>query len=164
MAGASSSPNKLVLIVEDNADMAESTRMLLEIAGYRVQVTATGQAALAAVNAELPDVILLDLGLPDQDGYSIARTIRQMALARQPFVVAMTGHAREEDRQRSQAAGIDLHLAKPVEWPVLEATLARRSQLPMPGAERRTRSHSIPREVTWATGRDQASRGRGFGK
>jgi CheY-like chemotaxis protein len=112
-----------VLIVEDHADTADSLDLLLSLQGVEVRIARDGPSALLAAQAFAPRVVLLDLGLPGGlSGWEAARQMK--ALAQAPFIVAVTGFARDEDRQRSAAAGIDLHWAKPVD-PELILTLLR---------------------------------------
>ena len=104
-----------VLVVEDDADSAVGLADFLEALGHEVEVTANGPAALAAAQNRQPDVVLLDIGLPGPDGWEVARQLQGQPAAMRPLLVALTGRDREADRQRSEAAGIDLHLAKPVD-------------------------------------------------
>ncbi len=104
-----------VLVVEDDEDTALTTAMLIEQAGHAVRVAADGPKALTLAAAEAPDVVLLDLGLPGMDGYSLAGRLRALALPKRPLLVAVTGYGGEVDRTHSHAAGIDLHLVKPVD-------------------------------------------------
>jgi len=117
-AHVSRSPGKAgkrtVLIVDDNHDAAESAAMLLRMAGHDVTIEHTGHEALERLKAGFPEVILLDIGLPDIDGYAVARRIREQTGGREVRIFAMTGYGQEEDRQRSRAAGFDGHLLKPV--------------------------------------------------
>jgi two-component system, sensor histidine kinase len=89
-------------------------RMLLEYLGHSVQVAHDGAAALALAHANAFEPILIDIGLPDIDGYEVARRIRRDPALRSARLVALTGYAGEEDRERASAAGFDRHLAKPV--------------------------------------------------
>ncbi len=115
-----------VLIFEDNADAAESLRMLLSASGYRVRVEETGRQAMEVVRMFHPTVILCDLGLPDRDGYSIAAEIRSdRELAHLPLI-AISGYGSAEDQARARRAGFDLHLTKPVPPALLLAELSRR--------------------------------------
>src|ERR1700731_2217691 len=113
-----------VLIVEDNADAAESLEMLLEVLGHAVEVVADGPAALEAVSAGAFDAVLVDIGLPGIDGYEVARRIRLLPNARTMLVAALTGYGLEDDRQRARAAVFDLHLVKLVKIEYLESFLA----------------------------------------
>jgi len=109
-------PNHLsVLIVEDHADTAESLAELLTLCGCDVRVSGSASEALDAAEDEMPDVVLLDIGLPDMNGWEAARWLREQAAGKQPLVVAVTGYASDADRERSADAGIDLHLTKPAD-------------------------------------------------
>ena len=123
-------PSLSVLIIEDHRDAADSLAELLGLFGYRVTVARTGSAALRAVDIDMPDVVLLDIRLPDMDGWVVARRIRDTATGGpQPVVVALTGCSSEADRCRSADAGIDLHWMKPADPAALLATLARFADL-----------------------------------
>jgi CheY-like chemotaxis protein len=105
-----------VLIVDDNSDCAQSTAMLLRMYGHHPQVAANGQAALkAAQAAHRPDVVLVDIRMPGMDGWTLAKEIKEQCPYDQPYLIAVTGMGREEDRQHSAESGIDLHLTKPVD-------------------------------------------------
>jgi CheY-like chemotaxis protein len=103
-----------VLIVEDSPDTADSLALLLELAGHQARTARDSRSAVAAVGAWQPDVLLVDLGLPGEDGYAVARRLRDL-LARKPLLVAITGYGREADRRRSQEEGFDFHLTKPAD-------------------------------------------------
>ncbi len=116
-------PGLRVLVVDDGADLRESMAMLLELLGHRVSTAADGKSALERARAELPDLVLVDIGLPDIDGYEVARTLRADAATRGLRLVALTGYASPEHRDRSLAAGFDLHLAKPLDAETLQRAL-----------------------------------------
>jgi len=104
-----------VLIVEDNVDAAESLSMLLELLGHEVRVEATGASALEAIRTTDFQAVLVDIGLPDMDGYEVARQIRALPDSRTKLLVALTGYGQEEDKRRALSAGFDQHLIKPVD-------------------------------------------------
>jgi CheY-like chemotaxis protein len=112
-----------VLVVDDNRDAAESLGMLLGLLGAEVQVAFDGPQALAAFDAHEPQVVLLDIGMPEMDGFEVARRIRRRLTGRDVALIALTGWGQEKDRQRSRSAGFDHHLIKPVEVEVLQALL-----------------------------------------
>jgi two-component system CheB/CheR fusion protein len=112
-----------VLVVEDDPDLRASLVGLLGLGGHSVRAVADGPAGLEALAAEDPDVALLDIGLPDMDGYELARRIRA-ARGRQPYLIAMTGYGRAEDREAAVAAGFDAHLTKPFVPQELDSVLA----------------------------------------
>src|SRR5688572_11374112 len=103
-----------VLVVDDSADTAESEVDLLTLKGHRVRVALNGEEALRCVDAERPDVVLLDIRMPRLDGLSVARLIRDRCAGRgkQPIIVAVTGCGSDADRLHSADAGFDLHLLK----------------------------------------------------
>jgi two-component system, OmpR family, response regulator len=114
-----------VLVVEDEPDSAVSTPMLLELEGHRVRLAHDGPTALQAARADAPDVILLDLGLPEMNGWQVARELRRQAAHNKPLLIAVSGHGQPADRCRSEEAGIDLHLVKPVDPEFLLSLLRR---------------------------------------
>jgi two-component system, OmpR family, response regulator len=118
-----------ILIVEDHPDCAESMAMLLRVYGHEVEVAPNGTAGLDKALFRMPDVVLLDLGLPGLNGYEVARRLSAIRPGRTPLLIAVTGFGQEEDRQRSAEAGVDLHLVKPVEPVTLRAILARFQRL-----------------------------------
>jgi PAS domain S-box-containing protein len=113
-----------VLIVDDNADSAESMAVLLRLRGHEVRLAYDGQSALEETHAFRPDVMFLDLDLPKIDGYEVARRLRMEPALRNMTLVAMTGYGQEEDRQRTQVAGFQLHLVKPVDFTRVEELLS----------------------------------------
>jgi CheY-like chemotaxis protein len=112
-----------VLIVEDNADTAQSLRELLELSGCTVQVAASGPAALAVAPRFRPEVVLCDIGLPGMDGYEVARQLRQNAITARARLVAVTGYGDDENRERARAAGFEIHLTKPLDLGQLQRFL-----------------------------------------
>jgi two-component system OmpR family response regulator len=118
-----------ILIVEDDADAADSTAMLMRLVGHDARVANSGEDALQIAHDYEPDAVLLDLGLPGLNGLEVAQALREKAKTRRPFLIAVTGFGRDDDRERSRAAGIDLHLTKPVDNEQLEQILTRFQQL-----------------------------------
>jgi PAS domain S-box-containing protein len=113
-----------VLVVDDNVDAAESVAALLKLSGYAVRCAYDGTSALQLAQSYQPDVVVLDIGLPDITGYEVARKLRaQPQFAHLP-VVAVTGYGQDADRTRSREAGIDEHLTKPVDPAALQAFIA----------------------------------------
>ncbi len=113
-----------VLLVEDNVDAADSLAALLEVMGHRVRVAHDGPRALEIARTRLPDLMLVDIGLPGMDGYEVAREVRRDPQLRNVVLVALTGYGRDEDREHALAAGFDRHLVKPVEPDTLESLVA----------------------------------------
>ncbi|MBK7973908.1 MAG: PAS domain S-box protein [Deltaproteobacteria bacterium] len=112
-----------VLVVDDNQDSADSLAMLLRLGNHEVRTANDGAAALGADASFLPDVLVLDIGLPKLNGYEVARRIRAQR-GRRPVLVAMTGWGQQEDRRRSSDAGFDHHMTKPIDFHALKAILA----------------------------------------
>ncbi len=116
-------PPRRVLVVDDNRDAAESLGMLLKVLGSEVQIVFSGRDALEAMATFRPAVVLLDIGMPDMDGYEVAQRIREQPRFEDVTLIAMTGWGQERDRERSQAAGINHHLVKPADLATLESLL-----------------------------------------
>jgi len=114
-----------VLIVEDHEDGATATANVLRLYGYQTAIAQTGAAALQMAEDHEPDVVLLDIRLPDIDGWEVARRIVKRATNKLPVFIAITGCASDLDRLKSNEAGINLHLAKPVEPGILVGMLER---------------------------------------
>jgi two-component system CheB/CheR fusion protein len=112
-------------VVEDNVDTAESLTMLLELLGHRVRAAPDGVAALDAARANVPDVMLVDIGLPGMDGYEVARRVRRDPDLKEVVLVALTGYGQEEVKQQAMAAGFDYHLVKPVNPDALHGLVER---------------------------------------
>jgi PAS domain S-box-containing protein len=104
-----------ILVADDNRDAAESLAVLLRLEGHEVMVADDGQAALRLFDEQHPEVALLDIGMPQMDGYEVARRIRSSMGGKRVLLVALTGWGQEKDRAASREAGFDHHLVKPVE-------------------------------------------------
>ncbi len=113
-----------VLVVDDNVDAADMLVMMLQMFGHEVQAVYSGQTALETAVEYQPDFVLLDIGLPDMNGYEVARRLRQQPQTKDVRLIAMTGYGQDSDRQRSQEAGFDHHLVKPVDPQKLQDLLA----------------------------------------
>jgi CheY-like chemotaxis protein/two-component sensor histidine kinase len=122
-ARAPSAVSRRVLVVEDNRDSRETLRMVLELQGHRVVEAADGETGVRLAVTEAPDVVLIDIGLPDIDGYEVAARIRRR-LGAGIRLIAQSGYADDDARQRAEQAGFDAHLVKPVEVKRLSALLA----------------------------------------
>lgn len=123
-AGPGPARDLRVLVVDDNADVVRALALLLEVLGYRVETASSGAEALNLAAHLAPRVALVDIGLPDMDGLTLARRLRDQYPQRDQLVlVAVTGYGHDEARQRSLAAGFDEHLAKPVDRRTLQALL-----------------------------------------
>ena len=112
-----------ILVVDDNVDAAESMTMALGLIGHETLAVHDGAAALQAAASFLPQVILLDIGLPGQNGYEVARQIRRMPWGRDVLLIAATGWGQASDKQLAEEAGFDRHLTKPVDFGKLQALL-----------------------------------------
>ena len=102
-----------IVLIEDHADAGRSLANLLELDGHRVHIARDGQSGLRLVRELRPDVVLCDIGLPDMDGYEVARALRREDALRSIRLIALSGYAQPEDRRRASEAGFDVHLAKP---------------------------------------------------
>ena len=119
-------PSRRVLVVDDNVDSAATMAALLSLQGHDVRVAYDGVKALEEAVGFRPDVAILDIGMPKMNGYTLATRIREHMGDAQPLLIAVTGWGQAEDRHRSQAAGFDHHLVKPVDPAALCAMLASR--------------------------------------
>lgn len=117
-------PSLRVLVVDDNLDTAQSLALLLVVSGHEVRVAHTGPTALEAALDYRPNVALLDIGLPEMDGYEVAKRIRQQPFLQDVVLVAMTGYGQDTDRQRSQEVGFNAHLIKPADFGKVQQILA----------------------------------------
>jgi signal transduction histidine kinase/CheY-like chemotaxis protein/HAMP domain-containing protein len=129
-----------VLIVEDNRDAADTLRTGAELQGYDVRVAYDGKTCLEIARHFRPQVVLCDIGLPDIDGYEVARRLRSDPELRDLRIIAVSGYAAPHDKARAVAAGFDCHVAKPLEMDHLESMLSELeagSRGSAPGAMRR---------------------------
>ena len=110
-----SPPSLRILVVDDNRDAADSLAMLLRTSGNDIRTAYDGAEAVQVANDFEPEVVLLDIGLPNMDGHEVAQRIRQEPWARRTCLIAVTGWSDEADRARSRAAGFDHHLVKPLD-------------------------------------------------
>lgn len=128
---ADTHPPLQVLVVDDNSDAADTLQSLFQLEGYAAKVAYGGAQALAAVDITWPQLVVMDLGMPGMDGYEAARQIRQRAQGREVLLIALTGWGQGEARARTEQAGFDHHLTKPVDVAaiaaLLHAHLARRA-------------------------------------
>jgi CheY-like chemotaxis protein len=106
-------PSRRILVVDDNRDSADTLGALLGSLGANVSVVYTGRAALEAFDVFKPDVAILDIGMPEMDGYDVARRIRARADRAHVPLIALTGWGQEHDKQRARLAGFDHHVVKP---------------------------------------------------
>ncbi len=108
------------LVIDDNRDAAEMLAALLQAHGHEASIAFDGGEGVRVAAREQPDVILLDIGLPDIDGYQVARRLRSDPTLRGVVLVAVTGYGAEEDRRRALESGFDVHLSKPVDYATLQ--------------------------------------------
>lgn len=118
-------PARRILVVDDNLDAAETLAMMLRIAGHEVDAAHDGPTALEVARKQPPDVVLCDIGLPHMDGHEVARRLRRDLGLTNALLVALTGYGQAEDKRRSQEAGFNAHLVKPVDLDALNDLLAR---------------------------------------
>jgi PAS domain S-box-containing protein len=119
-----SGPSKRILIVDDNADAADSLALLLQIDGHHTHAVYTSRDALESAQSFKPDIMLLDIGLPEMNGYEVARRLRALSGFGEVRLIALTGYGQAGDQARARAAGFNDHLMKPVEWLELKRALA----------------------------------------
>ncbi len=112
-------------MADDNQDAANTLALLLRLAGHDVRTAHGGQAALTLANEFQPEFALLDIGMPDLDGYEVARQLRLTDGGKKLRLIALTGWGQEEDKRRAREAGFDDHLTKPVDPRLLDALLAQ---------------------------------------
>jgi CheY-like chemotaxis protein len=105
-----------ILVVDDNADAAFLVAELLRMRGHRVEVATGGFEGFAAATATLPDVVLLDIGMPGMDGYQVATALRNGELTRGVKIIALTAWGDAESRARAARCGFDRHLVKPANF------------------------------------------------
>jgi PAS domain S-box-containing protein len=122
---AASGGGERILVVDDNADAAESLAMLLGLSGFETRTAVTGFGAIELASAFIPQIVFLDIGLPDIDGYAVARKIRTDPRLADTRLIALTGWGTEADQRKSKDAGFDAHLTKPVESASLNEVLVR---------------------------------------
>ena len=123
------SPSLRVLVVEDELVTAESLALFLRSWGHEVNLACNGPDALSMVSTFQPEVVLLDIGLPEMDGYEVARRLRRLPGMEECLLIAFTGRGHEDDVRRCKEAGIDCHLLKPVEPALLREFLAKAKKL-----------------------------------
>jgi signal transduction histidine kinase len=114
-----------VLVVDDNEDSAETLALTLQLEGYDVETAHGGQQALELAEGFLPEMVLLDIGMPEMDGYEVARSIRAQPWGADMLLVAQTGWGQEEDRRRSREAGFVAHMTKPLDHCRLMSLMAQ---------------------------------------
>ncbi len=119
--GSAPAASKRILVADDNRDGAETMSMLLQLSGHEVYLAHSGAEALDVARRERPDIAVLDIGMPDLNGYEVAERIRHEAWGESIKLIAVTGWGQAEDKRRALAAGFNHHLTKPVDPSQLEA-------------------------------------------
>jgi CheY-like chemotaxis protein len=114
-----------ILLADDNRDAAETLAILLRLEGHEVELAHDGEAAMRFFEARRHDVALLDIGMPNANGYEVARQIRAQSQGKRVLLIAITGWAQDGDKVQSREAGFDHHLAKPIEPDALIRLLDR---------------------------------------
>jgi len=112
-------------VVDDNVDSTHILQMILNLEGHDTHVARDGNEALLVAAGVMPDVVILDIGLPGLSGYDVARELRARPEHAATFLIALTGYGQDDDRRRSAEAGFDVHLVKPVEPEMLRDLLAQ---------------------------------------
>lgn len=116
---------KRVLVVDDNADSGEMLVVLAEMLGHDAVHCVDGPSALAKAKELLPDVVILDVGLPGMDGYEVATRLRAEEATRNTRLVTLSGYGEASDLERSKAAGCEAHLVKPIDGATIEKLLGK---------------------------------------
>ena len=112
-----------ILVVDDNVDSAESLALLLAMGGHETEVGHDGPAAMDAAARFLPDVMLLDIGLPRMDGLEVCRRVREETWGTDMAMIPLIGFGQDSDRLESESAGFDRHMVKPIDYDALVQTL-----------------------------------------
>jgi CheY-like chemotaxis protein len=111
-------------VVEDQADSRETLKTLLTLWGHQVEVAENGRRGVEKALANQPEVALVDIGLPELDGYQVAEQVRAAPTGDRIYLIALTGYGQPQDRKRALQAGFNAHLVKPVDPRELERLLA----------------------------------------
>ncbi len=114
-----------ILVVDDNKDAADALVALLNVQGYHASAAYSGASAIRQADSTRPDVVLLDIGMPETTGFDVARALRDYKRAPKPVIVAVTGAAEPSDKLAARMAGFDHYLVKPVEIHALVALLQK---------------------------------------
>ncbi len=127
-SGVSRQPGLRILIVDDNVDSAHGLAMWLEMAGHEVRLAHAGAVGVETALEFRPNAVLLDIGLPDMNGYDVAKCLREHARFRDVPLIAITGFGGESDRMQAMVSGFDFHLVKPIDYEALTNLLAREAR------------------------------------
>ena len=137
--GAAGESRRRILVADDNGDALETLAMLLELSGHQVIAANSGHRALELAARHRPEIALLDIGMPDLDGYEVVRRLRAEAWGRSMCLIALTGWGQDSDRRLSREAGFDAHLVKPLDLKALTELLGA---LPWPPAAAQAPEHT----------------------
>jgi CheY-like chemotaxis protein len=118
--------NRRVLVVDDNRDGADMLQQLLEADGFTVEAAYNGVDALEAAEARMPDIIVMDIGMPGMDGYEAVRRMRELPDGKDALIIAVTGWGQDSAKQQAREAGFDHHLVKPVRFDEIREFLERK--------------------------------------
>jgi two-component system CheB/CheR fusion protein len=117
--------SRRVLVIDDSAEMAETLKDALELFSHVVEIARSGPEGIAKAHDFHPEVVLCDIGLPEMDGYEVARRMRADPELRSVRLVALTGYGLPEERERSRKAGFEHHIVKPPSLELLEEVVGR---------------------------------------
>jgi CheY-like chemotaxis protein len=115
-----------ILIIDDNRDLATSLARLLRLIGYEVEAVFDGHQGIELARTYHPRVVLLDIGLPNFDGYQVARGLRQAGM-HDTLIIAVSGYGLEDDQRRAREAGMDFHVTKPVDVKTISSLIGKPS-------------------------------------
>jgi CheY-like chemotaxis protein len=128
--GPPATASRRILVVDDDRDEVEMLKMLLDTTGNPAQYAYDGLEAVKVAEETRPDLILLDIGMPNLNGYETCRRIREQPWGKEMVIVALTGLGHDDDRLKSQQSGFDMHLVKPVDPKLLLTVLAAAAGVP----------------------------------
>lgn len=117
-----------ILVIDDNRDATDTLATMLRLKGFNVKAGYSGKEALEIAENFVPDIAILDIGMPGMDGYETCRMIRQQLWGKDMTVFALTGYGQEEDVRKSKEAGFDEHLLKPVDLVELLTCISQKRQ------------------------------------
>lgn len=113
-------PSRRVLLIDDNDDARDLMGMVLDLHGHQVVTAGSGAAGLAEARAFVPDIVFLDLGMPDMDGFETAVALRRIAGLEDVWIVALSGWSDQATLARTRSAGFDYHLTKPANFAIID--------------------------------------------
>jgi two-component system CheB/CheR fusion protein len=113
-----------ILLIEDNVLAARNTRMLLSEIGYEVQLAHSGKEGIKIARRFQPEIVVCDIGLPDIDGFAVARELRQEQITAAAYLIALSGYGRAEDQRQALEAGFNVYITKPINMNKLKTMLS----------------------------------------